>query len=75
MYTHITYTSKLNILSGWQNTVGNLIEISWLEKKQSPATFCWYMREKPRVRFHRIRDFEQHYFNSIPPASQKRPLL
>ena len=24
------------------------------------------------VRFHRIRDFEQYYFNSIPPTSQRR---
>ena len=28
------------------------------------------MRKKQGVRFHRIRDVKQYYFNSIPPTSQ-----
>ena len=39
------------------------------QKGLSRASIDWYMREKQRVRFHRIRDFKQDYFNSIPPTS------
>ena len=35
-------------LRGWRNTVGNLIEISWLQKGLPPASFYRYMRETYR---------------------------
>ena len=40
------------------------------KKQLSQPSIYWYVRrENQRVRFHRIRDSKQYYFNSIPPTS------
>ena len=58
------------ILRGWRNTVGNLIEIGWLEKACHGPQFTGTCVKHRGVRFRRIRDFKQYCFNSIPPTSQ-----
>ena len=35
-------------LRGWRSMVGNLIEISWLERKEEAGPFAWHMRETQR---------------------------
>ena len=41
------------------------------KKTYQRPNLYWYICAKHRgVRFHRIRDFKQYYFNSIPPTSQ-----
>ena len=47
-------------MRGWRNAVGDLIEPLWLNKNLSRTATYRYMREKKRVRFHRIRDFQQY---------------
>ena len=53
---------------GWQNTVGNLIEICWLKKTYRRPEFIGIRVNHRGVRFHRIRDCIRYYFNSIPPT-------
>ena len=57
---------------GWRNTVGKFHR-DLLSSKQSlsPAVCHWYIicGKHRGVRFHRIRDFKQHCFISIPPTS------
>ena len=58
-------------MRGWRNTVGNLIELLWLDKPIAGLILpehAW-TTEGYIVRFHPIRNFKQHYFNSIPPTS------
>ena len=55
---------------GWRNTVGNLIDIFWLNKTYHGPQFTGICVKRRGVRFHRIRDFKQYYFNSTPPTSQ-----
>ena len=58
---------------GWRNTVGNLIEIVWLEKAvHGPQLTGGMCVKNRRVRLHRIQGFKQYCFNSIPPTSQRR---
>jgi len=55
-------------LRGWRSTVGNLIELLGLRKANHRPHFTGIIRVKRRgVRIHRIRDFKQHSFSSIPP--------
>ena len=54
----------------WRNTVGNLIEFLWLKKAYHRPHFIDICVKHSGVRFHRTRDFNQHYFDSIPPTSQ-----
>ena len=54
---------------GWQNTVGNLIEFVWLKEPNHGPRFTGTCVKHKGVRFHRVRDFKQSYFNSIPPTS------
>ena len=61
------------LLRGWQNTVGNLIEIFWLKNNYRGPQFNGTRVKHRGVRFHRIRDLKQYYFNSIPPTSQLYP--
>ena len=35
-------------MRGWRSTVGNLIEIVWLQQKLSLASVYWHMRETQR---------------------------
>ena len=37
-----------NVMGGWRNTVGSLIEIVWLNKDLSRASIYWCTREKQR---------------------------
>ena len=53
---------------GWRNTVGNLIEFAWLKKTYHGPQFTGICVKNRGVRFHRVRDFQQYYFNSIPPT-------
>ena len=55
-------------LRGWRNTVGNLIEIFWLKNAYDGPQFTGTCVKHRGVRFHRIRDFKQYYFNGIPPT-------
>ena len=59
-----------DLLRGWRNTVGNLIEICWGSKKayRRPCVIGICVKNRG-VRFHRIRDFKQYYFSSTPPIS------
>ena len=56
---------------GWWNTVGNVIEIIWLKQTYHGLEFTGICVNNRRVRFHRIRDFKQYCFNSIPPTSHR----
>ena len=56
-------------LRGWPNTVGNLIELFWLKTTCHRPQSIGLCVKNRGVRFHRTRDFKQHYFNSIPPTS------
>ena len=58
---------------GWQNTVGNLIELFWLKNKYYGPQFTGACVQNSGLRFHRIRDFKQYYFNSIPQTSYAEP--
>ena len=51
-------------LRGWRNRVGYLIELFWLRQTYHRPHFM----KNRGVWFHRIRNFKQHYFNSIPPT-------
>ena len=53
-----------------QNTVGNLIEICWPKKAYHRPQLTGICMNNRGVRFHRVRDFKQYCFNSIPPTSQ-----
>ena len=57
------------LLRGWRNTAGNLIEFFLLKHTYHRPQFIVICVSNGGVRFHRIRDFKQYYFNSIPPAS------
>ena len=60
-------------MRGWRNTVGSLIEIFLADKQNYRRPRFTDMRVKKRgVRFHRIRDLRQYYFNSILPTFQSR---
>ena len=61
--------SVIVIVRGWRNTVGNLIELFWLKQTYHGPQFTCICVKNRWVRFHRIRDFKQYYFNSIPPTS------
>ena len=56
-------------MRGWRNTVGNLVDICWLEKTYGPQFTDTCVKHRG-VRFHRIRDFNKYYLNSIPPTYQ-----
>ena len=68
------FAGGIAISSNWQ---GNYLTL-WLETSSS---FCWLKQAYHRphfigicvinrgVQFHRIRDFKQYYFKSIPPTS------
>ena len=86
-YCHPNYTQRLSLttpaitrrvppvpapLRGWWNTVGNLVGISWLEKAYHGPRFTDICVNQRGVRFHRIRDSEQHCFNSFPATSRLR---
>ena len=58
---------------GWRNTVGNLIETSWLKQNNHWPHVTSTCVNKRGARFHRTRDFKQCQLNSIPPTSQVRP--
>ena len=57
---------------GRRSTVGNLIEMFWLEQKLSRLFVTGLCGKFGGVRFYRIREFKQYDFNSIPPTSQER---
>ena len=62
-------------MSGWRNTVGNLIEISWLQTNDIHRLHFTYRCVNNRgVRFHRTRDFKRYYFCNIPSTSHGREL-
>ena len=74
MYLIIPHTILIYInrspylLRGWQNTVVNLLEVVWLNEPYHGPQFTDVCGNKHRgVRFHRIRDFKQHYL-SLPPC-------
>ena len=71
-----TYVHKVPAESrGWRNTVGDLIELLWLNKNMLQALIYRYMRKHiGGVQFHRIQDFKEYYFNSILPTSPKGAL-
>ena len=62
--------SRIALMRGWRNTVGNLFDIFWSKKAyhRSPASFHWYMQEKQRgtvssnSRFQTVR-FRQYSAN------------
>ena len=45
------------------------IEISWLKKTNHRPHFTGTCVNTRGVWFHRIRNFKQYYFNSVPPTS------
>ena len=45
---------------GWRNTVGSLIETSWLKRNYYGPQFTGICAKSRGVRFHRIRDFKQY---------------
>ena len=49
--------------AGWQPAVGNLIENRWLEEAYRGLRFTGMCVRDRGVRFLRIRDFKQYYFN------------
>ena len=58
------------IRRGWRNTVGNLIETFWLKEAcRGPQSTDIRCVKHGGVRFHRIRDFKQFHFDSVPPTS------
>ena len=57
-------------MRGWRNTVGRLIEFVWPKKACCRPWFTGTCVKTRGVRFHRIRDSKQYYFNSIPPTSR-----
>ena len=59
-------------MKGWRNAVGNLIECLRLRKTYQGPLFTGACVKHSGVRFYRIRDFKQYYFNSIPPTSHGR---
>ena len=56
-------------LRGWWSTVGSPVEILWLKKTYHGPQFTDICVKHRGVRFHRVRDFKQYYFNSTPPTS------
>ena len=58
-------------MRSWRNTVGRLIDVCWLKKSYRGTQFDGIWVNNGGVRFHRIRDFKQYNFNSIPPAPQQ----
>ena len=53
--------------------VGRLIEIVWLNNNCHGPRLSVVLVNNGGVQFHRVRDFKQDYFNSIPPTSQHVP--
>ena len=55
----------------WWNTVGHLIELFLINDAYHGPQFTDACVNNNRlVRFRRNRDFQQYYFNSIPPTPQ-----
>ena len=55
-------------LRGWRNTVGNLVGILSARNTYHGPRFPGVCVKNRGVRFHRVWDFKQYYFNSIPPT-------
>ena len=64
---HSTTWGRAASSRGWRNTVGNLIELLWLSKTYVRVLSTGICNNRA-VRFHRIQDFKQYYFISIPPT-------
>ena len=58
-------------LRGWRNTVRNFIESCWLKNACHGPQFTGICVTQRGGWFHRIRDFKQYYFNSMPPISHR----
>ena len=52
-------------MRGWRNTVGSLIEICWLKNNYGWPQFTGICVNNRGIRFNRMQDFKQYYFNSI----------
>ena len=67
LYTSVYYKLVIYYATrGWRNTVGGL-ESVWLKKAYDGPQFADRCINNKGVRFHRIRDFKQYYFNSVLP--------
>ena len=66
---HLNETRDHSCPRGWRNTVGNLVELVWLNETYHGLQCTGICANNRGVRLHRVRDFNQYYSNSPPPTS------